>query len=152
MKKRFISSTIVLLTGFLLVLDVILDKLGIEFKNTFGFNSSSNFVFYASQWASIGIFIFISMSKIKPYRISFFSPLYSFIISGYWLFFTNDFNTKNLFNPFILGLTVILLIAYPIIWNFFKTDCIKDEIKNEKLETLEKFLDLTVLYNSKKIK
>lgn len=150
MKQRLISSIIILLTGILLVLDVILDKLGIEFKNTFGFNSSSNFVFYTSQWVAIILLIFAS--KLKPYNLSYISPVYSIAISGYWVFFLEDYSLKHFFEISVLIVSILVIVLFIMIWNFFKIDYVKEEIKNEKIDTLEKFLDLTILYKSKNIK
>ncbi|OWP83228.1 hypothetical protein BWK59_11670 [Flavobacterium davisii] len=136
---RIFSSLGVVLAGLLLLSDVTLDFLGITFDNIYGFNSTSNFVFFVSQW--ISYLLIIVMVQLKPYRLSYISPIYINLLSLYWLFFSIKGDTKEYFYISVFGASILFLLLITFISFAFR----KEKEENERVQFLEKFFDLTVL-------
>ena len=133
----------IVISGILLIMDVILDKFNIQFSNTFGFNSSSNFVFFISQW--LAIILIIVSNKLNPFNISFFSPIYFLGLNFYWLIFTRDYNSKDLFSFSVFGISVICVALLVLIANKYKIYNDKQKALSKKMEMLENILDLSIL-------
>ncbi|WP_130735482.1 hypothetical protein [Flavobacterium sp. J27] len=148
MTKRIIASFLVLVSGMILLSDLYVSHYHIEFKNIYGFNSTSNFVFWLSMMVSQ--LLLIIAAQFKPYRISYLAPIYLISLSLYWIFFSNDYDNKSYFNLYVLGFSLALLIIVSLISMIVNKEKIETENKNAKLKLLENIFDLTVLKIKKK--
>ena len=113
MIKRLIASFLVLVSGMILLSDLFVSYYNIEFKNIYGFNSTTNFVFWLSMMVSQ--LLLIIAAQFKPYRISYLAPIYIISLSLYWIFFSNDYDNKSYFNIYVLGFSVALLVVISLI-------------------------------------
>ena len=143
MIKRVIASFLVLVSGMILLSDLFVSYYNIEFKNIYGFNSTTNFVFWLSMMVSQ--LLLIIAAQFKPYRISYLAPIYIISLSLYWIFFSNDYDNKSYFNIYVLGFSVALLVVISLISMIMNKEKIEAEQKNAKLKLLENIFDLTVL-------
>ena len=143
MIKRLIASFLVLVSGMILLSDLFVSYYNIEFKNIYGFNSTTNFVFWLSMMVSQ--LLLIIAAQFKPYRISYLAPIYIISLSLYWIFFSNDYDNKSYFNIYVLGFSVALLVVISLISMIMNKEKIEAEQKNAKLKLLENIFDLTVL-------
>lgn len=123
--------------------DVLVDKYGIEFENLHGYNSTSNYVYWLSMM--ISPMILIIASQFKPYRLSYFAPIYVISLSLYWIFFTDDYNDKSYFNLYLIGFTIVLLIIISSIATVLNKEYLEKKSENSRVELLERIFDLTVL-------
>lgn len=145
---RVLSSFGVVVAGFLLLSDVIVDHFNITFTKIYGFNSTSNFVFFVSQW--ISYLLLIVMIQFKPYRLSYIVPIYVNLLSLYWVFFSVIGDTKQYFVISVLGVSILFLILISFISISFRKEIEENIEKDAKLEVLEKIFDLTVLMVKKR--
>ncbi|MVO09781.1 hypothetical protein GOQ30_11485 [Flavobacterium sp. TP390] len=143
MIKRLIASFLVLVSGMILLSDLFVSYYNIEFKNIYGFNSTTNFVFWLSMM--ISQFLIIIAAQFKPYRISYLAPIYIISLSLYWIFFSNDYDNKSYFNIYVLGFSLALLVVISLISMIMNKEKVETEQKNAKLKLLENIFDLTVL-------
>lgn len=132
-----------LITGPLFMADVIFEKFNITVSNTYGFSSSGNYIFHIFQWFTFLLILFIV--QFKPYRISYFSPIYVILLSLYWVYFTNEYTDKTYFNVYVLGVTLALLLGLKVLSKIYDQNKQEDLEKSSKLKMLESFFDLTVL-------
>lgn len=139
---RIIGTFLVVLSGFALFADLIFSYFGIEFKNTYGFSSSENFVYVVGLLSSV-ILITIG-SNLKPFVLAYLIPVYCVFLSFYWILFLG-FSDKEIFNLYVLlaSLVVLILVAFISIKakNHFK----KEKELELKSSLLEKVLDLSIL-------
>lgn len=143
MIKRLIASFLVLVSGMILLSDLFVSYYNIEFKNIYGFNSTTNFVFWLSMMVSQ--LLLIIAAQFKPYRISYLAPIYIISLSLYWIFFSSDYDNKSYFNIYVLGFSLALLVVISLISMIVNKEKIETEQKNAKLKLLENIFDLTVL-------
>ena len=115
----------------------------IEFKNIYGFNSTTNFVFWLSMMVSQ--LLLIIAAQFKPYRISYLAPIYIISLSLYWIFFSSEYDNKSYFNIYVLGFSIALLLVVSLISMIVNKEKIETENNNAKLALLENIFDLTVL-------
>lgn len=148
MIKRLVSSFLVLVSGMILLSDIFVSHYKIEFDNLYGFNSTSNFVFWFSMMLSQ--LILIIAAQFKPYRISYLSPVYIISLSIYWIMFTTDYDNKSYFNIYVLGFSIALLIVVSLISVLVNKEKIETETHNSRVQLLERIFDLTVLKIKKK--
>ena len=127
----------------ILLSDAVVSHYDIQIKNTYGFNSASNYVFFASQW--IAFYLVIIASQFRPYRISYIVPIYIVSLSFYWLYFTNEFDNKSYFSIYVFGFSLLLLIVISVIALLNKEEEKVNNEKKTKLELLENIFDLTML-------
>lgn len=143
MKLRLLSSFLVLLTGPLYMGDLIFDYFGIVINNTFGFKSSGDFLFYNCQLLTVLILIFIS--QMKPYKISYISPIYSVLLSTYWIYFYQGYDTKPYFDIYIICASILSLFCLILISFFFEKETQEMIETNEKAKLYEAYFDLNIL-------
>lgn len=148
MIKRLIASFLIILSGMILLSDIFVENFKIEFDNLYGFNSTSNFVFWLSMM--ISQFVIIIASQFKPYRISYIVPVYIISLSLYWIFFSDDFSNKSYFNIYVLGFSIALLIAISLISVLVNKEKAQEQENSSRLELFERIFDLTVLKIKKK--
>ena len=127
----------------ILLSDAVVSHYDIQFKNTYGFNSATNYVFFVSQW--IAFFLVIIASQFRPYRISYIVPIYITSLSFYWLYFTSEFDDKSYFNIYVFGFSILLLIVISLIALINTKEQKEIAEKKTKLELLENIFDLTML-------
>lgn len=143
MIKRLIASFLVLVSGMILLSDLFVSYYNIEFKNIYGFNSTTNFVFWLSMMVSQ--LLLIIAAQFKPYRISYLAPIYIISLSLYWIFFSNDYDNKSYFNIYVLGFSLAFLVVISLISMIMNKEKIETEQNNAKIKLLENIFDLTVL-------
>ena len=127
----------------ILLSDGVVSHYDIQLKNNYGFNSTTNYVFFVSQW--IAFLLVIIASQFKPYRISFIVPIYTVCLSFYWLYFTDQYSDKSYFSIYVLGFSILLLIVVTLIALINKKEEKERDEKKTKLELLENIFDLTIL-------
>ncbi|CAM4175259.1 MULTISPECIES: hypothetical protein [Flavobacterium] len=148
MIKRLIPSFLVILSGMILLGDIFIDHYQIEFDNLYGYNSTSNFVYWLSMMVSQVILIIAS--QFRPYRISYLSPLYILFLNMYWIFISDDYNDKSYFNIGVLGISFAILVAVSLITMIINKEKQEAIATSSRMELLERVFDLTVLKIKKK--
>lgn len=148
MIKRLISSFLVILSGMILLSDLFVDHYNINFENTYGFSSTSNFAYSIS--IMISPLIIILASQLKPYRISYLVPIYIISLSLYWIFFSDEFSNKSYFNIYVFGFSIILLLVISLISILVNKEKQEAIATSSRMELLERVFDLTVLKIKKK--
>ena len=142
MKYRIIGSILVVLSGFALFADLIFSYFGIQFKNTYGFNSSENFIFY--NGLLISVLLNIVAGRLKPFLLSYLIPLYCIILSFYWIYFL-EYSDKEVFNIYVFIISVTTLLIVSIITIKAKKHFEQEKELVLKNTLLEKVLDLSIL-------
>lgn len=137
--SRLLSSLLVVLAGLILLADKFCLFLNIKFKNNYGFPDTEQFVWYFSQ--IIVLVLVIIAVQFKPYKISYYIPIYISFLQLYWLLFSPTFSDSSFFNWYVFGSSILFVISIFFISSFFK----KDEEDKERLSVLENILDLTYL-------
>lgn len=145
---RKFGSILMILSGFVMLIDVFLNYIDftIGIKNLHGFNSETNFISFISQW--IAIFLILISVKLGAYNITYLSPIYSTLLSIYWVLSDCYGNEKPFLVFSMIGLSLIILVVLLIFGELLNREKKLKEIKIEKNKALEEFLDLTILVNS----
>ncbi|WP_123910359.1 hypothetical protein [Flavobacterium covae] len=144
--NRIIGTIVLLISGILIILDVLLEgadlSLGIE--NLHGFLYETNFITFFCQY--LAFFLVILGGFLNPYLIGYASPIYSVSLSLYWVFSDSFGVTKNFFSLTALGMTVLFMLTIVLLRKYILIKTFQREIRNEKMKTLETFLDLFLTY------
>ncbi|CAM4117224.1 MULTISPECIES: hypothetical protein [Flavobacterium] len=148
MIKRLISSFLIVLSGMILLSDIFIVHYGIEFDNLYGFNSTSNFVFWLSMMVSQLLIIIVS--QFRPFRISYLVPVYIISLSLFWIFFSDEYDNKSYFNIYVLGFSIALMLVISMISILVNKEKLEAQATSSRMELLERVFDLTVLKIKKK--
>ncbi|MDI9310831.1 MAG: hypothetical protein QM535_11500 [Limnohabitans sp.] len=145
---RKFGSILMILSGFVMLIDVFLNYIDftIGIRNLHGFNSETNLISFISQW--IAIFLILISVKLGAYNITYLSPIYSTLLSIYWVLSDCYGNEKPFLVFSMIGLSLIILVVLLIFGELLNREKKLKEIKIEKNKALEEFLDLTILVNS----
>jgi hypothetical protein len=137
--SRLLSSLFVVIAGIILLLDKICVFFNIKLANNYGFGDTEQLAWASSQIISLLIIIFANL--FKPYKISYFIPIYVSFLQLHWIFFSNTYSDSSIFNWFVLGSSILFALSIFFISSFFN----KDKEQKERLSLLESVLDLTYL-------
>jgi hypothetical protein len=137
--SRLFSSSLVVLAGIILLLDKICVYFDIHLENNHGFANTEQFAWLFSQ--IIVLLIVIFANQFKPYKISYFIPIYVSFLQLYWLFFSATYSDTSIFNWYVFGSSILFALSIFFISSFFN----KDKEQKERLSLLESVLDLTYL-------
>ncbi len=123
---RVIGSLLIALSGILLFLDKILDVIGIEGSNTFGFSNFSNFIWAFMQ--SIAPILLIIGFLLRPYFLSILIPIYCYSIQTVWVF--HNYYYDNIYlQAYAIGACVLFcVLVFFIKW-------ISKKLHKNELET-----------------
>lgn len=147
---KTIGSVIIALSGILLFSDKILEALGIEGSNTFGFSSFSNFVWVFTQ--SIAPVLMILGFLLKPYFLSFLIPVYCYAIQVIWVFDPNlSYNNPSL-HVYAIGSCILFLLLAVFINKYIIYMNQKDMEDKRFIEETNKTIDMlkqTILKDKK---
>ena len=136
-----VASLLVALSGIILFTDKIVP---IELSNTFGFKNSQAFIWVLSQTLSPIILIFGVL--LKPFRISFFIPIYFYSIQLIWVFESQLTLDDSLLHVYaigcVFGLTLLLILIYQMVGVQKDRDIARNIF-------LEKALNLSIEVNKK---
>lgn len=153
-KRKLVGSFLIFISGFIMLIDVFLvffNFNGTDFgvTNLHGFNSFTNLVSFLCQWKAI--LIVIIGATIGAYKLSYISPIYSVLISIYWVLNDCYGINKPFFVVSVIGETIVFLLILSYLNKRNKEEKYKEEIINQKLKLLDNILDLNLL-TSKKVK
>ena len=81
---RIFGSMLVALSGSLLFADKIMEVIGLEGSNTYGFSTFSNFMWVFMQ--SVAPILMIIGFLLKPYLLSILIPIHCYTIQIIWVF------------------------------------------------------------------
>ncbi|MEM9687773.1 MAG: hypothetical protein AAF934_12765 [Bacteroidota bacterium] len=139
-ETKTLGSVFIALSGILLFSDKILEALGIEGSNTFGFTNFSNFVWVFTQ--SIAPVVMIVGFLLKPYILSLLIPIYCYTIQVVWIFDPNmSYNNPSL-HIYATGSCIIFLILAVFInkYSIYKN---KKDIEDKRfIEETNKTIEL----------
>ena len=137
--SRLLSSLLVVLAGLILLADKICVSFNIKFENNYGFPDTEQFVWYFSQ--IIVLILVIIAAQLRPYKVSYYIPIYVSFLQLYWLLFSPTFSDSSIFNWYVFGSSILFAISIFFISSFYN----KNEEEKKRLSVLESVLDLTYL-------
>jgi hypothetical protein len=145
MVKRIVMSVFVVLAGLFLIADKFSIYFNFNLKNNFGFTNTSNLLWFTGVLVSNLLLIFILITNIKPYKISFIVPIYICFLDIYWVFFTDLYSDTSLFNIYVLGYSFLFLVCVLVVRSLFVGDVAQEKLRQSKITMLESILDMTYL-------
>ena len=113
-ENRTLGSVIIAFSGILLFSDKILEALGIEGCNTFGFTSFSNFVWVFTQ--SIAPVVMIIGFLLRPYIFSLLIPIYCYTIQIIWIFHPDMYYDDPFLHAYATGACLIFSLLMLLIF------------------------------------
>ena len=137
--SRLLSSLLIVVAGIILLSDKLSVYFNIKLTNNHGFVNSEQLIWATSQIITLLIVIFAN--QFKPYKISYFIPIYISFLQLYWIFFSPTFSDSSIFNWYVFGSSILFALSIFFISSFFN----KDKEQKERLSLLESVLDLTYL-------
>ncbi len=106
-KTRIIGTGFIMSSGLLLYLDKFLIFLNIESSITFGYSNFSNFIWALMQ--SIAPILWMLGIYLRPYKLAFLVPLYSYGLQIIWIF-SSEHSDEFLGHVFAIGVCVIFFV------------------------------------------
>ncbi|MFC4818132.1 hypothetical protein [Flavobacterium sp. GCM10023249] len=137
--SRLLSSILIIAAGAILLLDKISVYFNIKLNNNYGFADTEQLAWACSQ--TIALLIVIFANQFKPYKISYYIPIYISFLQLHWIFFSTTYSDTSIFNWFVFGASLLFALSIFFISSFFN----KDKEQKERLSLLESVLDLTYL-------
>jgi hypothetical protein len=133
---RIFGSMLIALSGLILFSDKVIT---FELDNNYGFNDTPTFIWIFSQ--SLSPFLILLGSLFKPFKISYFIPVYIYSIQIYWVFQPDIFFDNVFLQTYaigsVLGFILLSYIIYRVNNIKSKRDKENEIFKEETKEVVE---------------
>lgn len=136
---RIIGTTLIILSGTLLVLDKIFDILDIESSHTFGYSNFSNFIWAFTQ--SVAPILMIIGFYMKPYKISFIVPVYCYCLQLIWVFGISH-SDQNMQYLYAFGISLLYVVLVFVLKLIIFTAKQKEKENEEFIQDAKDVMDI----------